>query len=445
MLGSGLAARGAEPPPKLAWQEVTTRRTTAADLALSVERYVTGNGLTVLLSPDPAANQVVTILSFAAGGVREPPKLSGLAHLAEHLYAAGLTPGTDYQALLEQRGALYFNASTSIDRMSFYTTVPPEELPLALWCHADRLGRLPSTFTAEGFEHHRRVVLQERQQELEDAAYGTTQMAMMARLFPESSPLHRGVIGTPASLAGATLADARAYGDRYLVPANATLVLTGRFDPAQAREWVERTLGTLPPGVRAEAPAAPRPVAQAAELKVVEARARRPRVTLAWTIPTPGDEVVESLSLGSVLLPIYSDGLVGMSVDAAFLPFEGGAVFALEVTLPHAADVTEAGMNAEVVLRMLANAPMPADLVVATLHAYDRLTLARLASPVGRAALLASIEQLGLGALRGHSPTERHWRLTPEVIFANAYQALKTPHLIIHARPTRPLEKRVRP
>jgi zinc protease len=81
-----------------------------------------------------------------------------------------------------------------------------------------------------------------------------------------------------------------------------------------------------------------------------------------------------------------------MSVRAELDEYQGGALFALQVTLPHAADVLEARMNAEVVFRLLANSPMPADLVVATLHAWDRVILAELASPPRLASLLTSME-----------------------------------------------------
>src|SRR5437870_3479781 len=98
---------------------VVPRRSTAADLTPRFERYVTGNGLVVLLSPDSRANSVVVDLSFAAGALYQPPGKAGLAHLVEHVFSSGSTPETDYRGMLERRGTLGFNAFTNLDRMSF--------------------------------------------------------------------------------------------------------------------------------------------------------------------------------------------------------------------------------------------------------------------------------------------------------------------------------------
>lgn len=441
VLGFNAGAAG-----KLPGQEVADRRTSSKDLAYAVDRWVTSNGLTVLMSPDPRVNHVVVDLSFAAGVLYEPEKRNGLAHLVEHLLATGDTPDTDYRQMLERRGALEFNAHTSIDQLAFRVIVPPEELPLALWVDADRLGTMPARLTETSLERHRQIVLQERLQRIDDAPYGTTSVAMMARLYPASHPLHSGVIGSLATLDAITLDDARTFASRYLVPANGILTLTGNFEPAVAREWIDRTLARLPAGAPAAAPTVtPASIGSDLKVSVRESLSRRPRVTLAWTLSHPLEELTEALTFGALLLTIYTDGLIHMGVSADFLEYSGGALFVLQVTMPHAADMLEAGGSAEVVYRFLAKAPMPVDLVAATFHAWDREYMRRLSSPAELARLLTQLEHFPPNAVRGYAFTERHWRLTPDEIQALSAVALKGPRLIIHARPTRPLPPRESP
>ena len=432
-----------------AWagQEVTAvpRRSSTADLTPKVERFVTGNGLVVLLSPDDKANQVVVDLSFAAGALYQPPGKGGLAHLVEHVFFSGPTPETDYRTMLESRGAVGFNALTSLDRMSFRVMVPPEELPLALWTNADRLGSLAAVLTDDELLRHQRVVMQERLHRVDDAPYGGNGVAMMRTLFPESHPLRAGVIGSRNDIASFTLDEVKKYQRTLLVPANGVLTLAGNFDPAVAREWVEKTVGALPPGKKAPPPPKMPEGTSGERVSVTEELGRRPMVTLAWTLDDPITELAEALEFGALLLTIYTDGFIGMNVSADYLPFTGGAVFALQVTMPHAADKAEAAGNAEGVFRYLARVAMPKEIVGATLLAWDRNLMERLEKVETRATLITEQEVKPKEALFSLTPAERHWGLTPERVQLLAGTALKGKRVTIQSRPTRPLPPKLQP
>ncbi len=423
--------------------ELTPRRSNAADLTPRFERYVTANGLVVVLSPDPLANGVVVDLSFAAGAVYHPAGKAGLAHLVEHVFASGSTPETNYRELLEQRGAVGFNALTTFDRMSFRVTVPPEELPLALWVNADRLGSLGPALTQEELSRHQRVVLQERLHRIDDAPYGGNGVALMRALFPEGHPLRAGVMGAHDEIASLTLADVTGFQSRLMVPANGVLVLTGNFEPAVARAWVEKTLALLPPG-KAAGPPPPTP-SRTVETRVAvkEELGRRPMVTLAWTFSDPITEVCESLEFGSLLLTIYTDGFVGMNVGSTLMQYTGGAVFMINVAMPHATGKLEAAGNAEVVFRYLSQVTMPSDLVRATLLAWDRNLMELLESNDARATLLTQLEVRPPDPIYGLVSGERHWSITPQRIQDIAGAALRGKRVEIQSRPTRPLPPRL--
>lgn len=419
-----------------------SRKSNAAELAVHAERYVTANGLTVVLSPDPTSNVAVVDLSFAAGTRYEPAGKNGLAHFVEHLVATGSTPDTDYLRMLEARGAIGFNAFTSFDRMSFRVAVPPEELPLALWANADRLGTMPGRITEEELERSRKIVFQERLLRVDDAPYGTLEVALTGVLFPKNHPLHQGILGRRATLSPITVADAAGFAARHLAPANGVLVITGRFDAAIAREHIDATLAKLPPGERAAEPAPFVPLQQAVTVEVVEATARRPRVALAWALHDPHRGITDALSFGVLLLALYTNGLIGISVRPGFEQYEKGGLFVLDVTLPHVAGKTEAIGDAEGILRYLTRALFPRELIAATYQLWDRVLMERLASADTLAWLLMRIETLPSDAVEGVPFTERHWLLGPSEIQETAKRALAAPRLTIVSMPTRPLPLR---
>ena len=162
-------------------------------------------------------------------------------------------------------------------------------------------------------------------------------------------------------------------------------------------------------------------------------------VTLAWTLDDPRTELTEALEFGSLLLTIITDGFIGMEVSAAYLEFSAGGVFMLQVTMPHATDKGEAWGNADVVFRYLTAELMPKELVGATLLAWDQNQMAQLESSEGRASLLTSMEVAPREALKGLSPSERHWAITPRHLKDVAGAALSGKPVVIQSRPTRPL------
>lgn len=425
--------------------QVAPRASSAADLTPRFERFVTSNGLVVLLSPDPRTNAVLVDLSFAAGALHQPPGKAGLAHLAEHVFSSGPTPQTDYRGLLERRGATGFNAFTTLDRLSFRVTVPPEELPLALWANADRLGSVSATVTEAGLRRHQRIVAQERVHRIDDSPYGGNAVAVMRSLFPEGHPLRSGVIGGRDEIHALTVADVLGFARTHFVPANGVLVVVGNFDPAVARAWVEKAFGALPPGEADTRPFAVPGQAPDVRVSVTEELGRRPKVTLAWSLAGPMTEVSEALAFGSLLLTIYTDGFVGMDVSASYLEFTGGGVFTLEVTMPHALDKLEASGNAEVVFRYLSRAVMPRDIVAATLLAWDRELMARLHTREGLASMLVLQECLPHEPLHELTAAERHWALTPDRIQAITGSALRGTRVTVLSKPTRPLPRKVSP
>jgi len=99
------------------------------------------------------------------------------------------------------------------------------------------------------------VVRNERRQSVENTPYGKADVRLTELLFPKPHPYFGAVIGSHADLQAATLEDVKSFFRTYYVPTNASLVIAGDFDPAQARAMVEKYFGPIPRAPRPPAPA----------------------------------------------------------------------------------------------------------------------------------------------------------------------------------------------
>jgi predicted Zn-dependent peptidase len=412
------------------------RRTRTADLAPPIDRAQLANGLTLVLSPDPSSSVVVLDVAFLAGTIFEPQGKSGLAHLVEHLLASGSAPAVDYGHLLAARGCVDFNASTTPDLMTFHAVLPPAELPVGLWVSVDRLVSRPPTIDAEEVRRNLRIVGEERALRVEDVAYGIGFEALLGAMFPAPHPMHGMVLGVPAELATVTADEVRAFASRYLVPANGIVTITGNFDPATARALVEQTLGRLPGGARAVAPVF-YPADSPHRLTAPEPRSRRPRATFAWRLAELPRDLANVLHFGALLLQVYTDGALGMNVDASFEEFFGYGMFVVNVTLDHEASKTEAYEQAEGLLRYITKGISLDEIFGATLLLRDRMVLSALDGPVTRAAMLSRFEATAAGEDLA-KVNEGHWALMPRDVPELTGKLLAKGRFVLHARPLDP-------
>ncbi|HEY3381088.1 MAG TPA: pitrilysin family protein [Vicinamibacterales bacterium] len=260
-------------------------------MQIPFEKHVLGNGLSVVTHEDHRCPIVAVNLWYHVGSKNEQPGRTGFAHLFEHLMFEG-SEHYDHGFFqpLQQAGAV-LNGSTNTDRTNYWEVVPTSSLELALWMESDRMGFLLPALTEEKFRNQRDVVLNERRQNYENRPYGMASMAIVAALFPPDHPYHWLTIGSPEDLRAASLDDVRAFFARYYHPANASLVLAGDIDTAEALRLADGYFGSIPAG-----PAAG-PISCTAglvsEIRVVlEDAVELPRLYLTWLSPSifaPGD------------------------------------------------------------------------------------------------------------------------------------------------------------
>jgi len=250
-------------------------------------KYRLGNGLEVILAPDKRLPTVAVNLWYHVGAANETPDRTGFAHLFEHMMFTGskhIARG-EAERLLEAAGGADSNASTSFDRTNYYDTVPANQLALALWTHADRMGYLLDALDQTALANQQDVVRNERRETTENAPYGIVEEAMFATLFPPHHPYRANVIGSHADIQGAKLADVRDFFKRYYRPNNATLVIAGDFDPAEARRLVQKYFGSFSRGPDVPKPSIVTPPIDGERRLTVTDRVELPRLDIAWLTP----------------------------------------------------------------------------------------------------------------------------------------------------------------
>ena len=252
---------------------------------LPVEQFALPNGLRVVFHLDRSDPVVAIALAAHVGSARELPGRTGFAHLFEHLFfldSENLGPG-GLDRLSARVGGSGANGFTNRDLTAYFQEVPNDALEKMIWAEADKLGFFINTVTDAVLAKEQQVVKNEKRQAVDNRPYGHTNDVLGRALYPAGHPYSWSVIGSLADLDAASLDDVRAFYRRWYLPNNATLVIAGDFDRAQARAWIEKYFGEIPRGD--EVPrAAPRPAKLAAtrSLMIEDGFAQLPELTLAW-------------------------------------------------------------------------------------------------------------------------------------------------------------------
>src|SRR5258705_2809046 len=215
-------------------------------MQLPIDTFRLPNGLFVTLSEDHTAPLVAVNLWYHVGSANEREGRTGFAHLFEHmLFQGSANVAANEHFELVQRAGGTLNGSTWLDRTNYFETVPSNQLELALWLEANRMGYLLPAMTQQKLDTQRDVVQNERRWSMDNQPYGTWWERLPALAFPVGHPFHHSLIGSMADLDAASLDDIAHFFATYYTPDNAVLSITGDFDHDEARAMVERHFGSI--------------------------------------------------------------------------------------------------------------------------------------------------------------------------------------------------------
>ncbi len=372
-------------------------------ISLPFERYTLPNGLTVILHEDHAHPRVVIDVVYDVGSANERVGRTGLAHLFEHLMFMGTVavPNSAFDTLMEQVGGNN-NAWTTWNHTNYYEMGPSNLLETFLFLEGDRLAHLNDAMTRAKVDLQRDVVKNERRQSYEMRPYGMSEEILSGKLFPPGHPYHHTVIGSHADLTAASVDDVKGFFAKHYVTTNASLVLAGDFDPAEAKRLVEKYLGPVP-RVEAQLGPAIAPVELAKSVRVTQPDAvQHERVELHWLAPadnrrgSPECELLANLLGGGkssrLVKSIVIDQQLAEDVEVSFDGRRGQSVFTVAATAQtgHSAAEVEKALEAE--LAKLLTSPPTTDEVDRARARLETRRLSGLEDLANRAWLLNSSE-----------------------------------------------------
>jgi serine/threonine protein kinase len=212
-------------------------------LRFPVEHYTLKNGLPVILSVDHGAPVFTLTVAYKAGIRRDPPERAGLALTAAHLMqqgSANVAPDED-QGLVEGVGGDHVYGIQE-DFSYFSSTLPANQLDLALFLEADRMRSLQITQT--GLDAARSYVFEQIAGQA-NRPYARALDRMVEMCFSDPADRRR-VWGSVEALNRVTVDEAVNFYKTYYVPSNAVLILAGDFDPKKAHAAIERQFADVP-------------------------------------------------------------------------------------------------------------------------------------------------------------------------------------------------------
>lgn len=217
----------------------------AKSISVPVTYFKLPNGLRVVLSPEKSAPLVTVAVYYGIGFRIEPKDRTGFAHLFEHLMFQGSKNmgKMEYIKLVQSNGGV-LNGSTRFDFTNYFAVVPSNKLETLLWAEADRMKGLD--ITQDNLTNQQGVVGNEVKVNVLNQPYGTFPWIDLPMAAFTNWYNSHNFYGDLKDIEAATLTDAKDFFTKYYTPSNAVLVVTGDFEEAQGKEWVNKYFAAIP-------------------------------------------------------------------------------------------------------------------------------------------------------------------------------------------------------
>src|SRR5215213_5670133 len=239
---------GAIPQQRTTKPNTTAPSTTQAAPARLPEAklisHVLPNGLEVIILEDHSIPLVTIELAVKNGSYTEPPDLNGLSHLYEHMFFKqnrAIANAEEYLRAIGQMGIAY-NGTTREEVVDYYFTTTSPNLRTAMQFMKDAT-RYP-LFDEREFVREKQVVIGEMDRNESNPFYYLSQ-EMNNRLFNKYTS-RKNPLGNRQTVSGSTTDMMRLIQQRYYVPNNSALVLTGDVNPTEVMKMAQEFYGDWP-------------------------------------------------------------------------------------------------------------------------------------------------------------------------------------------------------
>lgn len=163
----------------------------------------------------------------------------------------------EYARIIEENGGAGLNAGTALDSTQYYYSLPSNRIELWFLLESQRF--LHPVFRE--FYKERDVVMEEHRMRVESNPQGKLLQALLTTAFA-AHPYRNPPGGWPSDITNLRLSEAKAFFEKFYVPANITIAIVGDVNPTDARRMAERYFNPLParplpPVVRTQEPPQP--------------------------------------------------------------------------------------------------------------------------------------------------------------------------------------------
>ena len=193
-----------------------------------VHRQTLDNGLEVMVVENHAVPIATVEVVVKTGAMSQAPDDQGVPHLFEHMLFKGYR-GSSGREFGQEMAVLHagYNGTTSEEKVTYYITLPAARTDDAMRVLA-RLVREPH-FDKEALNKERFVVLGEYRRDVSDPHFHLQNE--VAKLLWASEWPRKNTLGEPIALLAVTPEHLKTIFDRYYVPNNSALVVSGDVDP----------------------------------------------------------------------------------------------------------------------------------------------------------------------------------------------------------------------
>lgn len=212
-----------------------------------ITEYRLGNGLKLLLFPDPSKQTITVNMTYLVGSRVEGYGETGMAHLLEHLLFKGSKNHPDIPKELTDHGS-YPNGSTWYDRTNYFETfsATDENLNWALSLESDRM--INSFIAKKDLQSEFSVVRNEF-----EMGENYPSSILMERVMSAAYVWHnygKSTIGSKEDIERVPIENLQAFYKKYYQPDNAVLMVTGKIDEAKVLSLITKYFASIPKPVR---------------------------------------------------------------------------------------------------------------------------------------------------------------------------------------------------
>jgi zinc protease len=207
-----------------------------------ITEYRLPNALQVLLVPDDSKPTTTVNITYRVGSRQENYGETGMAHLLEHLLFKGTPRHRTVWAEFTRRG-LRANGSTWLDRTNYFASFAANDANLDWYLDWTADAMTHSFIARKDLDSEMTVVRNEMERGENDPG-----RILMEKTLATAYQWHnygKSTIGARADVEGVDIGRLQAFYRQYYQPDNATLIVSGKFDPARVLALVERHFGKI--------------------------------------------------------------------------------------------------------------------------------------------------------------------------------------------------------